>query len=83
MNLPDFLFQELFSAVGPLKNARLTRPGVAEIIYRTPEHAAAAYKKYHGRNLDGKHVFTLFYTKIFTVMLIDKVLSFSCLYHNQ
>eukprot|EP00795_Rhopilema_esculentum_P009547 gene9547-17294_t len=45
---------ELFSAVGPLKNARLTRPGVAEIIYRTPEHAAAAYKKYHGRNLDGQ-----------------------------
>ena len=46
--------QELFGDVGPLKNARLVRPGVADVIFVNMEDALAAVKTYHMRLLDGK-----------------------------
>jgi len=45
---------ELFSAIGPIKSARMVRRGVAEIVYNTQQDAANAHKKYHTRNLDGQ-----------------------------
>lgn len=48
--------QELFGDVGPLKNARLVKPGVADVIFVNVEDALAAVKTYHMRLLDGKIV---------------------------
>jgi len=49
--------QELFGDVGPLKNARLVKPGVADVIFVNAEDALAAVKTYHMRLLDGKAVY--------------------------
>jgi len=46
----------LFGDVGPLKNARLVKPGVADVIFVNIEDALAAVKTYHMRLLDGKAV---------------------------
>jgi len=51
--------QELFGDIGPLKNARLIKPGVADIIFVNMEDALAAVKTYHMRLLDGKCSFLL------------------------
>jgi len=48
--------QELFGDVGPLKNARLVKPGTAEVIFVNMEDAVAAVKTYHMRLLDGKMI---------------------------
>jgi RNA recognition motif. (a.k.a. RRM, RBD, or RNP domain) len=45
--------QELFGDVGPLKSARLQRPGAADVIFVNVEDALAAVKMYHTRELDG------------------------------
>ena len=45
--------QELFGDVGPLKNARLVKPGVADVIFVNMEDALAAVKTYNMRLLDG------------------------------
>lgn len=45
---------ELFGDVGPLKNARLVKPGVADVIFVNIEDALAAVKTYHMRLLDGQ-----------------------------
>uniref|UniRef100_A0A182NVE4 RRM domain-containing protein n=1 Tax=Anopheles dirus TaxID=7168 RepID=A0A182NVE4_9DIPT len=45
--------QELFVEIGKLIEARLVRPGVAEVIYETQSHAELAVDIYHNRILDG------------------------------
>jgi len=50
--------QELFGDIGPLKNARLVKPGVADVIFVNVEDALAAVKTYHMRLLDGKYCST-------------------------
>ena len=49
----DYL-QELFGVIGPLKRANLLAKGHAEVAYIHKDHAVAALKKYHNRELDGK-----------------------------
>uniref|UniRef100_U5EYF8 Putative rrm motif-containing protein n=1 Tax=Corethrella appendiculata TaxID=1370023 RepID=U5EYF8_9DIPT len=46
--------KELFEDIGDLLEARLVRPGVAEVIFRTLKDAEAAVDTYHNRQLDGQ-----------------------------
>lgn len=46
--------QELFGDIGDLIEARLVRPGVAEVIYRSLKDAEKAVDAYHNRQLDGQ-----------------------------
>lgn len=46
--------KELFEDIGDLMDARLVRPGVAEVIFRTREDAEEAVDTYHNRHLDGQ-----------------------------
>lgn len=46
--------KELFEDIGELMEARLVRPGVAEVIFRTREDAEEAVDTYHNRHLDGQ-----------------------------
>ena len=48
----------MFGDIGPLKNARLVKPGVADVIFVNMEDALAAVKTYHMRLLDGKYCST-------------------------
>lgn len=43
---------ELFEDVGPLASARLIRPGVAEVVYKSLGDAEQAVDTYHNRQLD-------------------------------
>jgi RNA recognition motif-containing protein len=45
---------ELFSDVGPLKNARLVKPGVADVVFVNQHDAINAHKNYNMRELDGQ-----------------------------
>lgn len=45
---------ELFCVCGALKRARLSSPGVAEVVFVRKEDAVGAYKKYNNRYLDGQ-----------------------------
>ncbi|OWF46498.1 uncharacterized protein LOC110455666 [Mizuhopecten yessoensis] len=45
---------ELFGAIGPMKRARLVKPGTAEVVYVQREDALKAAQKYHNRELDGQ-----------------------------
>lgn len=45
---------ELFEDIGELVEARLVRPGVAEVIFRTMKDAEQAVDTYHNRQLDGQ-----------------------------
>jgi len=56
--------QELFGDIGPLKNARLVKPGVADVIFVNVEDALTAVKTYHMRLLDGNVIQFLFCTAI-------------------
>lgn len=46
--------KELFEDIGELVEARLVRPGVAEVIFSTMKDAEAAVDTYHNRQLDGQ-----------------------------
>lgn len=46
--------KELFEDIGELYEARLVRPGVAEVIYNTIKDAEKAVETYHNRQLDGQ-----------------------------
>lgn len=46
--------KELFEDIGELVEARLVRPGVAEVIFSTMKDAEAAVDSYHNRQLDGQ-----------------------------
>lgn len=46
--------RELFEDIGELVEARLVRPGVAEVIFRTMKDAELAVDTYHNRQLDGQ-----------------------------
>uniref|UniRef100_A0A182J512 Uncharacterized protein n=1 Tax=Anopheles atroparvus TaxID=41427 RepID=A0A182J512_ANOAO len=46
--------EELFADIGDLMEARLVRPGVAEVIYRNLGDAEKAVDAYHNRQLDGQ-----------------------------
>lgn len=46
--------EELFGDVGGMLESRLVRPGTAEVIYQTQEHAQKAVELYHNRQLDGQ-----------------------------
>lgn len=46
--------RELFEDIGELVDARLVRPGVAEVIFRTMKDAEMAVDTYHNRQLDGQ-----------------------------
>jgi len=46
--------KELFEDIGTLIDARLVRPGVAEVIYRSMDDAEVAVDTYHNRQLDGQ-----------------------------
>lgn len=46
--------QELFEDIGELIEARLVRPGVAEVIYKRLNDAEGAVETYHNRQLDGQ-----------------------------
>lgn len=45
---------ELFEDIGELLDARLVRPGVAEVIYKRLLDAEMAVETYHNRQLDGQ-----------------------------
>jgi len=45
---------ELFCAQGPVRRARLTSPGKAEVVFIRREDAITAYEKYNNRDLDGQ-----------------------------
>lgn len=45
---------ELFGDVGPLKRAKVTRPGSAEVVYVNYADAQKAIAIYNNRLLDGK-----------------------------
>ena len=66
--------QELFSAIAPIKSARMVRRGVAEIVYNTHQDAANAHKKYHTRNLDGKSKTTCLGNQLLQSLLLLVVL---------
>ncbi|KAH8287659.1 hypothetical protein KR054_011310, partial [Drosophila jambulina] len=44
--------RELFNDIGPMYDARVVRPGTAEVIYKTLEHAELAVETYHHREFD-------------------------------
>ncbi|KAK6177318.1 hypothetical protein SNE40_015442 [Patella caerulea] len=44
---------ELFGAIGALKRAKISRPGIGEVVYVKKEDAQKAATKYHNRELDG------------------------------
>ncbi|XP_032581874.1 uncharacterized protein LOC6614906 [Drosophila sechellia] len=44
--------RELFSDIGPVYDARVVRPGTAEVIYKLLEHAEKAVDTYHHRQFD-------------------------------
>lgn len=46
--------RELFEDIGELVDARLVRPGVSEVIFRTMKDAELAVDTYHNRQLDGQ-----------------------------
>lgn len=46
--------RELFEDIGELVDARLVRPGVAEVIFRTLKDSELAVDTYHNRQLDGQ-----------------------------
>lgn len=45
--------RELFEDVGPLGSAKLVRPGIAEVVYKSLGDAEEAVETYHNRQLDG------------------------------
>ena len=55
--------QELFGAIGSLRESRLKSVGTAEVVYNIAEDAFAAYSKYHGRNLDGTYENLIYFSK--------------------
>lgn len=46
--------KELFEDIGELMEARLVRPGIAEVIFKTLQDAEEAVDTYHNRHLDGQ-----------------------------
>lgn len=46
--------RELFEDIGELVDARLVRPGVAEVVYKRLLDAEMAVETYHNRQLDGQ-----------------------------
>ncbi|EDV99819.1 uncharacterized protein LOC6565358 [Drosophila grimshawi] len=46
--------RELFNDIGPMYDARVVRPGTAEVIYKSLEHAEMAVDAYHQREFDGQ-----------------------------
>lgn len=46
--------RELFEDIGELVDARLVRPGVSEVIFRSMKDAELAVDTYHNRQLDGQ-----------------------------
>lgn len=46
--------QELFEDIGALKNVKLVRPGIAEVVFKNQEDAEEAVSTYHNRQLDGQ-----------------------------
>lgn len=46
--------KELFEDIGELHEARLVRPGVAEVIFKSLKDAEKAVDTYHNRQLDGQ-----------------------------
>ncbi|XP_023032894.1 uncharacterized protein LOC111518917 [Drosophila willistoni] len=46
--------RELFNDIGPIYNAHVVRPGTAEVIYTSLEHAQMAVDSYHQREFDGQ-----------------------------
>lgn len=46
--------QELFGDIGGLLSAVISKPGVAEVIYKTVKDAEDAVEVYHNRQLDGQ-----------------------------
>lgn len=46
--------QELFADIGGLVSAVITKPGVAEVVYKTMKDAEDAVEVYHNRQLDGQ-----------------------------
>ncbi|XP_037937916.1 polymerase delta-interacting protein 3 [Teleopsis dalmanni] len=46
--------QELFEDVGELYDARIVRPGIAEVVYKSLTDAEKAVDQYHNRQLDGQ-----------------------------
>lgn len=45
---------ELFGDIGPLKNAHLVKPGMANVIFVNVNDAITAHQTYHMRELDGQ-----------------------------
>ncbi|XP_030381950.1 uncharacterized protein LOC115629599 [Scaptodrosophila lebanonensis] len=46
--------RELFNDIGPMYDAHVVRPGTAEVIYKSLEHAEKAVDAYHQREFDGQ-----------------------------
>ncbi|XP_068154890.1 uncharacterized protein [Drosophila tropicalis] len=46
--------RELFNDIGPMYDAHVVRPGTAEVIYKSLEHAEMAVDSYHQREFDGQ-----------------------------
>lgn len=44
--------RELFNDIGPMYDAHVVRPGTAEVIYKSLEHAEIAVDTYHQREFD-------------------------------
>ncbi|BFZ03035.1 hypothetical protein BsWGS_06074 [Bradybaena similaris] len=59
---------ELFGAVGPLKKAKLLKPGSAEVVYVNKEDAFSAVQKYHSRELDGQPMYVKMTTPVGAVV---------------
>jgi len=48
--------QELFSAMGPVKRAKMLEAGTAEVVYVRQDDALEAIRKYNNRKLDGQQM---------------------------
>ncbi|XP_017139265.1 uncharacterized protein LOC108153661 [Drosophila miranda] len=46
--------RELFNDIGPMYDAHVVRPGTAEVIFKSLEHAEIAVDAYHHREFDGQ-----------------------------
>jgi len=51
VSLDDIM--ELFGDIGPMKNARVVKPGVADVVFVNQHEAISAFKTYNRRELDG------------------------------
>nr|XP_017025723.1 polymerase delta-interacting protein 3-like [Drosophila kikkawai] len=75
--------REVFSQIGTLYEAKVIRPGTAEVVFKSLEDARAAVKEYHRRELDGQPMHCVLINVEPPVVKVDVDVLHSVLFGNQ